>query len=183
MRRRKQRWRGGREGENFLRDHGFSCDEGGSGVVITRPLDLASKLRPEPRSFDWLFFVNGGLIAVFFYLFGSQFVLAPSLGVDFRLPSAAGAIADARPATHHVNVTNSKQIFVRDGLLTMEQLREWLRVQSKTVKEPVLLVVASDDVPTATAFEIASAARDAGFAVRFAASDAVHGGEQSRGGR
>ena len=32
--------------------------------MITRPLDLASKLRPEPRNFDWLFFVNAGLLSL-----------------------------------------------------------------------------------------------------------------------
>lgn len=138
--------------------------------MITRPLDLASRLRREPRSFDWLFFVNGGLIALFFTVFGSQFVLAPSLGVDFRLAAVRGAAADARPATHHVNVTHSA-IFVRDGLVTMEQLRAWLRAQAHTTAEPVLLVVAAEDVPTAVSFEIAGAARAAGFAVRFAADE------------
>ena len=32
--------------------------------MLSRPLDLASRLRPEPRNFDWLFIVNGGLIAL-----------------------------------------------------------------------------------------------------------------------
>ena len=48
--------------------------------MITRPLELSSRLRPEPRTFDWVFYVNGGLIVLFFSLFGSQFVLAPGLG-------------------------------------------------------------------------------------------------------
>ena len=30
--------------------------------MITRPLDLASRLRPAPRTFDFWFFVNIGLI-------------------------------------------------------------------------------------------------------------------------
>lgn len=139
--------------------------------MITRPLDLASRLRPEPRNFDGWFFVNAGVIVLFFYFFGSPFVLAPALGVDFRLPYVTGANADARPATHHVNVTNSGQIFVRDGLKTMEQLREWLRLRAGSVKDPVLLVVASDGVPTLLFFEIAGAGRDAGFTVRFAARE------------
>ena len=32
--------------------------------MITRPLDIAAKLRPEPRNFDFLFFVNGGLLVL-----------------------------------------------------------------------------------------------------------------------
>lgn len=151
--------------------------------MITRPLDLAGKLRTEPRSFDWLFFVNGGLIAGMFFFFGSQFVLAPSLGVDFRLPEVSAAAVDGRPATHHVNVTNSGQIFVRDGLLNEEQLREWLHEQAKTVKEPVLLVVASEGVPTQISFRIVGAARAAGFAVRFAATETGVANEDKRVGR
>ena len=54
--------------------------------MITRPLDLASKLRPEPRSLDALFYVNVGVLALFFTMLGSRFVLAPGLGVDFQLP-------------------------------------------------------------------------------------------------
>lgn len=150
--------------------------------MITRPLDLASRLRPAPRNFDGWFFANAGLIALFFFLFGSPFVLAPALGVDFRLPEIAGANADARPATHHVNVTNSGQIFVRDGPLTMEQLRGWLRVRATAVKEPVLLVLASEGVPTLLVLEIAGAGRDAGFTVRIAAREPT-GGEGEKGRR
>ena len=53
--------------------------------MITRPLDLAAKMRAEPRSFDALFYVNVGVLALFFLVFGSRFVLAPGLGVDFKL--------------------------------------------------------------------------------------------------
>ena len=67
--------------------------------MITRPLDLASKLRPPPRNLDMLFLVNGGLLVLFFMLFGSRFVLSPGLGVDFRLPVMAGALANATATT------------------------------------------------------------------------------------
>jgi hypothetical protein len=40
--------------------------------MITRPLDIASHLSPPPRSFDVLFYVNVGALAVFFFLFGSR---------------------------------------------------------------------------------------------------------------
>src|SRR5437660_1704823 len=112
----------------------------------TRPLDLAARLRPEPRSFDWLFFVNGGFLLLFFTLFGSKFVLAPSLGVEFRLPELRGANEEARPATHHVSVTNSGQILVPEGLLTPDEFRRWLRDQAAATKSPVLLVQAGEAV-------------------------------------
>ena len=72
--------------------------------MITRPLDLASRLRPPPRNFDAWFYVNAGLLVLFFYWFGSRFILAPGLGVNFQLPRIAGARAGAAPATHHITV-------------------------------------------------------------------------------
>lgn len=139
--------------------------------MITRPLDLASKLQPEPRSFDWLFFVNAGFIALFFSLFGSKLVLAPALGVDFQLPAEAGAIAEARSPTSFVSVTSSGQIFAGDGLRTIAQLQGWLRDQVRAEKRPpVLLVRASRGVRIEILTEITSVARAAGFVgVLFAA--------------
>lgn len=130
--------------------------------MITRPLDLASKLSPPPRSFDGLFFVNVGLLVVFFALFGSRFVLAPGLGVDFRLPEMPGALAGAATTDRVISVLPSGQIFA-DGLLNMAQLREWLKVEAKKSKQPSLLVRAGAGVPVSQLADIVSAAREAGF--------------------
>ena len=129
--------------------------------MITRPLDLASKLRPEPRSFDAFFYVNVGALVLFFLVFGSRFVLAPGLGVDFKLPEMPGALPGAL-TTSTISVKNSGQIFA-DGLLSMAQLREWLKVEAKKNKHPSLLVRMSAGVPVSVQNEIVSAAREAGF--------------------
>lgn len=131
--------------------------------MITRPLDLAARLRAEPRSFDFLFFVNGGLIVLFFGLFGSRFVLAPGLGVDFQMPEMAGARAGAAVTDRVISVRRSGQIFAANGLLNLAQLREWLKVEAAKSKNPSLLVRASADVPVSNLAEIVSAAREAGF--------------------
>lgn len=131
--------------------------------MITRPLDLSSRLRPEPRSFDWLFFVNGGLIVLFFLLFGSRYVLSPGLGVEFQLPQIAGANAGARSTSHYVTVVNAGQIFAGDGLRDLKDLPEWLREQARTVRRPSLLIQASGRVEMSVITEISSAARRAGF--------------------
>ena len=131
--------------------------------MITRPLDLASKLRPEPRNFDFLFFVNGGLLVLFFLMFGSRFVLAPGLGVDFRMPSMPGAVVGAAQAESVISVLPSGQIFA-DGLLNMAQLRQWLQVEAKKSRQRSLLVRASVGVPVEEIADIVSAAREAGFA-------------------
>jgi biopolymer transport protein ExbD len=131
--------------------------------MITRPLDLAAKLRPEPRSFDFLFYVNGGLLVLFFSLLGSRFVLAPGLGVDFRMPEMPGARAGAAPTDRVISVLPTGQIFAADGLVNLAQLREWLKTEAAKLKQPSLLVRASAGVPTSQLADIVSAATEAGF--------------------
>lgn len=130
--------------------------------MLTRPLDLASRLSREPRNFDFLFYVNAGLIVLFFSLAGSRFILAPGLGVDFRIPDMPGAVAGAAPTERVISVLPSGQIFA-DGLVNLPQLQVWLRAEAKTLRQPSLLVRASAGVPLAEVAEIASAARAAGF--------------------
>ena len=139
--------------------------------MITRPLDLASKLRREPRSLDWLFFVNGGLIVLFFFLFGSRFVLAPGLGLDFRLPQVAGANAQARATTHSITVLRSGLIITNDGLRKLEEFPEWLKQGAKGATAPSLLVRADENVVLAVLTEITDAASAAGFTVIMAAGE------------
>jgi biopolymer transport protein ExbD len=132
--------------------------------MITRPLDLASKLRPAPRSMDTLFYVSVGLVAALFVMFASRFVLAPGLGVDFRMPELAGARAGAATTQRVISVLPSGQIFA-DGLLNKPQLRLWLKaeVAKLKVKEPSLLVRASAGVPLSELADIIGIAHEAGF--------------------
>ncbi|HZL44912.1 MAG TPA: biopolymer transporter ExbD [Opitutaceae bacterium] len=129
--------------------------------MITHPLDLASRLRPPPRSFDALFFVNGALIMVFFVLFGSRFVLAPGLGVGFQLPEMAGA--GAAPTAVVISLRRSDQVLVDDGMLDYAQLRVWLEKRARREKGLALLVRADRRVPLEDLGIIAEMAAKAGF--------------------
>ncbi|MBL9189490.1 MAG: hypothetical protein JNK23_18550 [Opitutaceae bacterium] len=149
--------------------------------MITRPLNLGSRLRLEPRSLDGLFFVNVGLIGLFFALFGSRFVLAPGLAVDFRLPVVQGANTAARPPTHVISVVDSSQVFTSDGLRKISDLREWLVRQRSGMAAPLVLVRGSADVPISVLADISNAATAAGFEVLLAASEPAAGASQ--GGR
>jgi biopolymer transport protein ExbD len=131
--------------------------------MITRPLELASRLRSTPRNFDGLFFVNAGLLVFFFALFGSPFVLAPGLSVDFRLPTAAGANASAKAPTHVISVLATGQIFTAHGARTMVELPGYFAEQARGTKDPVLLVRGDMSVPTSVVATISSAAKQAGF--------------------
>jgi biopolymer transport protein ExbD len=140
--------------------------------MITRPLDLAPKLRPEPRNFDFLFFVNGGLLVLFFLLFGSRFVLAPGLGVGFQLQEMSGARSGAAQTTHRITVKSSGLIFIEDGPADLERLGKWLEGEAKKTRQPSLLIIASRDVPGGEIAEIANVAHAAGFVnVQWAAEE------------
>ena len=139
--------------------------------MITRPLDLASRLRPEPRNFDALFFVNAGLLILFFGVFGSRFVLAPGLGVDFRLPTMAGANANAKAPTHAITVLNTGLILTSHGEQKLEALEAFFTEQAKTTKQPILLIRGDAGVPLALTAEISKAAKRAGFEMLWAAGD------------
>ena len=135
--------------------------------MISRPLDLAARLRPPPRSFDALFYVNAGMLALFFALFGSRFVLAPGFTA---LPAIAGSTANARTATHHITVHGDRQILAGDGLRDAAGLREWLARQAASARQPpVLLVQARVGVGFDLIARITSDAHAAGFEVQLAA--------------
>lgn len=141
--------------------------------MITRPLDLTSRLRPPPRSLDFLFLVNGGLIVLFFLLFGSRFVLAPGLGISeqggydaaagFSLPVASGAAVWAAPATVVISVPRSNMVLAENGMYNYAQLRAWLAGRAKQEKNPTLLVRADARVPLQDLVTISEMARAAGF--------------------
>jgi biopolymer transport protein ExbD len=139
--------------------------------MITRPLELASRLRPEPRNFDALFFVNGGLIVLFFFLWGSRFVLAPGLGVDFEMPQMKGARAGAATTTHNITVTRSGLIITEDGSADMRGLRDWLKVKGRETVRPSLLITVSKGVSVDDLSKIWSAAHEAGFTVLLAGDE------------
>ncbi|MEY2881579.1 MAG: hypothetical protein RLZZ15_3959 [Verrucomicrobiota bacterium] len=141
---------------------------------MTRPLDLAGRLRPEPRNLDALFFVNVGLLALFFAVFGSRFVLAPGLKLD--LPTTTGARAVGVATTHYITVIDSGTIYSERGPIGLRELRGWLAAEAKKTTRPTLLVRAGANVKVGLQAEIASAAADAGFGIVWAAEDAARPG-------
>jgi biopolymer transport protein ExbD len=140
--------------------------------MIARPLDLATRLRPPPHGMGALHYVNVGLLALFFSVLGSRFVLAPGLGVDFQLPELSGAQAGAAQPTQVISVLRSGQVFSEDGLVDNGQLREWLKARaSRAGPKPTLLVRASAGVTLAELIEIESSAHEAGFGVLLGAEE------------
>ncbi len=134
--------------------------------MITRPLDLLTKLRPPPRNYDSLFLVNGGLIALFFVLFGSRFVLSPGLRVNnsnFMLPSSPDAVANATATPVSVSVNANGQIWGDTGLIPEAKLSEWLVAQAKRAPGSTLLVIGDTHAPMEVFTTISDTATSAGF--------------------
>ena len=135
--------------------------------MITRPLELASRPRPPPRNFDAFYFINAGLIVLFFLLFGSRFVLAPGLGVrlkgGFALPTMEGAQAGAVATNVFISVPRPGVALVDEGMVNFTRLGSWLQERAKQYKAPALLIRADRRVPMQDIADIRALAAAAGF--------------------
>ena len=132
--------------------------------MITRPLDLSSRLRPPPRNFDSLFYVSAGLIALMFVLFGSRFVLSPGLGLDFKLPVMPTALPGAAATDVVIAIKGADLIFVEGAKVDSAGLRSWLIGRAKGHPGLRLLVQADATLTTKDLTGIYEMAHDAGFA-------------------
>ncbi|MDE3083843.1 MAG: biopolymer transporter ExbD [Verrucomicrobiota bacterium] len=135
--------------------------------MITRPLNLVSRVRPPPRSFDAFYFINIGLLVLFFFLLGSRFVLAPGLGVGltggFVLPTMPGAKMEAAATSVVVSVPRPGVALVDEGMFNFAQLADWLRARAQGQKSPTLLIRADRRVPMQDIADLTAMAKAAGF--------------------
>lgn len=152
--------------------------------MITRPLDLAARLKPISRGWDTLFYVNVGALAVFFFVFGSRFVLAPGLAVDFALPKAGAAATSALMTDVVIAVPAAGMAVVDGAVLDFTRLGAWLREEGSRRgrggegMRKRLLVQASGSLPARDLAEVYALAAEAGFAgVLVATADSGTGAE------
>lgn len=145
--------------------------------MITGPLDLQSRLSPPPRDLDFFAWVNVGLIALFFGLLGSRFILAPGLpigvggDVALDLPLMAGATAEAGPASVVVSYRRDNVILFEGGKYTLMELRKPMVDYAKKHPGAVLLVRADRQVSMQAFLDLCEMARQAGFANVLAAAE------------
>lgn len=144
--------------------------------MITRPLDLSSRLRPPPHGYEFVFYLNAGLIALLFVLFGSRFVLSPGLGMDFSLPVLSAALTGAVATDVVIAVKGPNLAFVEGAKVDFNGLRSYLLERGKRGAGMRLLVQADASLATRDLTEIYDMARLAGFAsVQIAAEPAAAG--------
>lgn len=142
--------------------------------MITRPLNISARLRPPPRNFDFLFWVNGALIALFFTFFGSRFVLSPGMGIATTggiLPVLPNAVSGAVVTQLQLEVAEGGKLCIDTGFISFENFRDWLKEQAQGTPKATLLVKYNVSNPTELLTRIVGAAGEVGIAVQLAAVD------------
>lgn len=139
--------------------------------MITRPLELESRMSPPPRDLDFVAWVNVGVIVLFFGLFGSNFVLAPGLPVGVGgqpgtlvLPLVDSAAQGAWSASVVVSYRSDRKILFEGGMYSLSELRK--HMEGYAIKHPgAVMLVRADRQVTVQAFaDLCEMAREVGFA-------------------
>jgi biopolymer transport protein ExbD len=137
--------------------------------MITRPLELESRMSPPPRELDFVAWVNVGVILLFFSLFGSKFVLAPGLPVGVgetgpvALPSIGTATQNEGTASVVVSFRSDRVILFEGGMYSLAELRKHMEAYVKKHPGAVMLVTADRQVSVQAFADLCEMARSVGF--------------------
>lgn len=136
--------------------------------MITRPLQLADRLRKPPATMDTLHYVNLVLLGLFFTLFGSRFVLSPGIELlqpDFSVPQSESHVVTAVSTSAVISVLGPDMVFTREGRMSFNELAAWLpsQVARGSEGESRLLVRADVRVSAADLMIISDLAVSSGF--------------------
>lgn len=139
--------------------------------MVTQPLDLVAHLRRTPRNLDVFFYADIALLAVFFVLMGSQFVLAP--GMPMELPSVEGSSELGRPADLVVSMRGDNVVLFEGGLFPLAGFGPRLAAIVKARGAETVLVRVDRQVTAQGLLDLCIAARAAGAKqVQIAAEEA-----------
>jgi biopolymer transport protein ExbD len=137
--------------------------------MITRPLDLESRMSPPPRDFNAVAWVNVGLIVLFFSLLGSRFVLATGvlIGVGepgvIELPSVNPASASTTATSVVVSYRRDNVILFEGGMYSLAELRKHMEAYTKNNPGSVMLVRADKQVSNQALADLFAMAGAVGF--------------------
>jgi biopolymer transport protein ExbD len=146
--------------------------------VITCPLELQSRLRPAPRDLDFFAWVSVGVIALFFSLLGSRFILAPGMLVE--LPKMSPASMRAVETSVVVVYRRDEVILFGTGMYSLADLKKPLEEQAKNHPGSTLHVIADRQVSTQALAKLGELAAAAGFVNMLVAGDRASAEEPSR---
>lgn len=138
--------------------------------MITRPLELESRMSPPPRDLDFVAWVNVGVIVLFFTLFGSKFVLAPGLPVGVGeqgtvvLPAVGATSQGTGAASVVVSYRSDRYILFEGGMYSLSELRKHMEGYVQAHPGAVMLVRADRQVTVQAFADLCEMARSVGFA-------------------
>ena len=139
--------------------------------MITRPLDLESRLSPPPRDLNFVGWVNVGVIVLFFSLLGSRFVLAPGIPIgvgddsnQLVLPQIDGTPEPTGPASVVVSYRRDNVILFEGGMYSLTDLRKQMADYVHKHPGAVMLVRADRQVSMQAFLDLCAMAREVGFA-------------------
>lgn len=137
--------------------------------MITRPLDLESRMSPPPRDFNAVAWVNVGLIVLFFTLLGSRFVLATGVLVGvgeagaIELPSVNPASASTAATSVVVSYRRDNVILFEGGMYSLAELRKHMEAYARNNPGSVMLVRADRQVSNQALADLFAMAGAVGF--------------------
>ena len=139
--------------------------------MITRPLDLESRLSRPPRDLDFFAWVNVAIIALFFGLLGSRFVLAPGMpigvgeqGAALDLPLLGASSGGSSTASVVVSYRRDNVILFEGGMYSLVDLRKQMADYATKHPGAVLLVRADRQVSMQAFLDLCEMAKAVGFA-------------------
>lgn len=138
--------------------------------MITRPLELESRLSPPPRDLDFVAWVNVGVIVLFFSLLGSRFVVPPGMPISLgeqnylTLPLGGGTGESPPGESVVVNYLRDNVVLFEDGMYSLADLRKQMAVYTKKHPDAVMLVLMDRQVSVQAFLDLSNMAKAAGFA-------------------
>ena len=154
--------------------------------MITRPLDLESRLSPPPRDLDFMAWVNVAVIVLLFAMFGSQTVLLPGVPIgvgessQIELPTTGPASGDAGTASVVVSYRRDNVILFEGGMYSLADLRKQMAGYVKKHPGAVMLVRADRQVSMQAFLDLCDMARSVGFANVRVAAETPEPGQSSK---
>lgn len=146
--------------------------------MITRPLELQSRLSAPPRDLDFFAWVSVGVIALFFTLLGSRFVLPSGTAVDVDGQSAGVVLPQGGTITENLGAASVVVSYRRDnvilfegGMYTLSELRKHMEAYARQHPKAVMLVRADRQVSMQAFLDLCEMARQVGFANVVAAAE------------
>jgi len=137
--------------------------------MITRPLDLQSRLSAPPRDTDLLFWLNGGAVALFFSLLGSRFILATGERIQLDGPPPVVdvpqiASASQGEASVVVSYRRDNMVLFEGGIYELRDLQAPMQKYGQAHPGSTLLVRVDKQVSVQGLLELFDLAKRAGFA-------------------